>query len=377
MQKTGELLRKTREEKKLSLHEIGLALKIGTKVLKAIEDGDQANLPSKTFLRGFVRSYAAYLRLDVDAVLSVFQEEMGSTRPPGSMGRAIISDAASAPSETFSSGAKAKSEPEAVGNVVHSNNMKPMLFAVVCVLAVALITGTKKIVERYQREAEVPAIATTAKPIEPKETLPEVDTPASVTNALAESTALDKTATKTAGSGNVLTATNPVAAANNAAISNSTTAVSPAIALPLAASSAPASASAPAATSGSTSAANSAASASVATSASASATSSTNTNTAAKGTPSANSAAAAPAPSPAGNRSLELIVEAMEGVEIEYSAPGGKPEKIKLSAEQVHTFKSKSGLKLSVTNGGAINLILNGRDLGVPGEIGKPIKLTY
>jgi cytoskeleton protein RodZ len=48
-----------------------------------------------------------------------------------------------------------------------------------------------------------------------------------------------------------------------------------------------------------------------------------------------------------------------------------------LVADQVHTFKNKSGLKLNISNGGAVNVILNGKDLGVPGEIKKPLKLTY
>ena len=38
MKRTGEILRKAREEKDLSLHEIGLSLKINNKILKAIED---------------------------------------------------------------------------------------------------------------------------------------------------------------------------------------------------------------------------------------------------------------------------------------------------------------------------------------------------
>ncbi len=54
MKKTGEILEKAREEKGLSLHEIGLSLKISSKVLKAIEEGDEAHLPAKTFLRGFL-----------------------------------------------------------------------------------------------------------------------------------------------------------------------------------------------------------------------------------------------------------------------------------------------------------------------------------
>src|SRR3954468_17398638 len=81
MKRTGEILRKEREARGLSLHEIGLSLKINSKILKAIEDGDTTQLPAKTFLRGFVQSYAAYLKLNVEEVLRVFAEEMGSTRP--------------------------------------------------------------------------------------------------------------------------------------------------------------------------------------------------------------------------------------------------------------------------------------------------------
>ncbi len=70
-------------------------------------------------------------------------------------------------------------------------------------------------------------------------------------------------------------------------------------------------------------------------------------------------------------------MEALDNVEVEYSSPTGKAQKIRLSAEQFHTFKSKSGLKIQFSNGGAVNLILNGRDIGIPGDLGKPIKLSY
>src|SRR5690606_1331875 len=80
MTKLGDLLKSEREKRNLSLHEIGMSLKINPKILKAIEDGDQAGLPAKTFLRGFVKSYAQYLRLDVNQALQMFQEEYGTTR---------------------------------------------------------------------------------------------------------------------------------------------------------------------------------------------------------------------------------------------------------------------------------------------------------
>ena len=83
-----------------------------------------------------------------------------------------------------------------------------------------------------------------------------------------------------------------------------------------------------------------------------------------------------PSPSPA-NQPVEVIIEALDNVEIEYTTKNGKSEKIVLTAEQVHTFKSKTGLRLNINNGGAINVIVNGKDLGIPGNLGKPVKLNF
>ena len=74
MKRTGEILKKERESQGLSLHEIGLSLKINSKILKAIEEGNSTQLPAKTFLRGFVQSYASYLKLNVEDVLKVFSQ---------------------------------------------------------------------------------------------------------------------------------------------------------------------------------------------------------------------------------------------------------------------------------------------------------------
>jgi cytoskeleton protein RodZ len=81
MKKTGQLLKEARETKSVSLQEVSIHLKINTKTLKALELGDVTQLPAKTFLRGFVQSYAQYLKLDLNQIMEVFQEEMGTTHP--------------------------------------------------------------------------------------------------------------------------------------------------------------------------------------------------------------------------------------------------------------------------------------------------------
>lgn len=81
MKVTGQLLKKARESKNMNLQEVGAILKINPKILEAIEEAHMSELPPKTFVRGFVRSYATYLKLNVKDILRTYQEEMGSTHP--------------------------------------------------------------------------------------------------------------------------------------------------------------------------------------------------------------------------------------------------------------------------------------------------------
>jgi cytoskeletal protein RodZ len=81
MKITGELLKAERIKQDIKLSDIAFALKLSIKVIQSIEAGQVESLPSKTFVRGFVKSYAEYLKLDSVSVLKQFQEEMGSTSP--------------------------------------------------------------------------------------------------------------------------------------------------------------------------------------------------------------------------------------------------------------------------------------------------------
>lgn len=81
MKITGELLKSERINLKLNVQDVALSLKLSSKIINAIESGNLEALPVKTFVRGFVKSYAQLLKLDADVVLMQFQEEMGSTNP--------------------------------------------------------------------------------------------------------------------------------------------------------------------------------------------------------------------------------------------------------------------------------------------------------
>lgn len=71
----GELLRHTRQEKKLDLDEISSSIHVRVSQLKAIEDGHIDSLPGMTYALGFVKSYATYLKLDPIEIVAKFKAE--------------------------------------------------------------------------------------------------------------------------------------------------------------------------------------------------------------------------------------------------------------------------------------------------------------
>ena len=69
----GENLRREREMRGVGLEEISAATKISMRFLEAIEREDFAKLPGGIFSRSFIRSYARYLGLDEERVVTEFQ----------------------------------------------------------------------------------------------------------------------------------------------------------------------------------------------------------------------------------------------------------------------------------------------------------------
>ncbi|MBO9667995.1 MAG: helix-turn-helix domain-containing protein [Bdellovibrio sp.] len=349
MRKTGEILKAAREEKGLSLNEVGLSLKISSKVLNAIETGDESQLPAKTFLRGFVKSYATFLRLDPDKVLESFYEEMGSTkpkpyiRPSTTPEKEVIEEKIPEASSTESEAtvtpirkqATAPTRAESYSPLQEKKNTKTIAVVVVLAILGGLIIFTKKMIDKYSKEAEVPT-AEVAQTMENATPVTAIPSPA----APVESMTPEATPTASPLSNLTKAEEEKTAPVTMASPAHSPTPISSPVATP-----------------------------SPTTAATVAATPAASPATTASPTPTATPEEK--------KKPVELIVEALDTVEIEYSAPNGKPQKIKLSAEQVHTFKSKSGLKISFSNGGAVNLILNGKEIGIPGDLGKPIKLSY
>jgi cytoskeletal protein RodZ len=80
MGELGDLLRKAREEKGLSLSQLEEATKIRRVNLQALEDEDYDSLPPPIYVKGFLKSCARYLGLDPQQVLGLYQEPEVTTR---------------------------------------------------------------------------------------------------------------------------------------------------------------------------------------------------------------------------------------------------------------------------------------------------------
>jgi cytoskeleton protein RodZ len=77
MSELGRLLREARTAKELTLADVESATRIRQKYLEALENGDFAKLPRGPVARGFLRTYATFLGLDVTDALSRYTQESG------------------------------------------------------------------------------------------------------------------------------------------------------------------------------------------------------------------------------------------------------------------------------------------------------------
>ena len=73
----GELLRKTRNELKLSLDDVNKHTKISIETLRSLEQDDIETFESEAYLKGFLKNYARFLKLDMDVVLMTLERQRG------------------------------------------------------------------------------------------------------------------------------------------------------------------------------------------------------------------------------------------------------------------------------------------------------------
>ena len=77
MSSVGEQLRVERERQKLTIPQVADATNIKNDHIRALEQGLWDTFGAVAYVRGFVRNYARYLRLDADALVQQLNAELG------------------------------------------------------------------------------------------------------------------------------------------------------------------------------------------------------------------------------------------------------------------------------------------------------------
>lgn len=323
MKITGQILKENRERKGISLNEVAIATKINVRTLQAMEEGDLAQLPPKTFLRGFVRSYASYLEMNVDSVLNTFFDEMGTTNPKVT-------------TTPEPDGQRLKSSPNEADEAINPKTSLTTRIAVAAVIlfVVVMIVLVKKKMESYERETIVEDLP------------PEIGS--IVSNGEGAPPSVNETGVAAALSTPEPAATpepTPTPMPTATPIATPIATPTPTTPVPM-----PTPTPTPAPTA-------------------------TPTPTPVP-TPTPPGPTATPEATPAqAVRAQEVIIEALDGVEIEAQIDGESTKKIKLKAEQVQSIKARRKIILNLSDGGAVNIIVNGVERGVPGDLGKPLRL--
>ena len=342
MKITGEKLKAARESQRVSVNEVSMATKISPRMIQAIEEGDVNALPAKTFLRGFVQSYAHYLKLDVDDLLEVFHEEMGSTLPESKQVET---------SPTVEDREEKKTPP-----LLHDKGIWPKVIGGGAILAlVFIIVGVKNVVEKYEREAATvpaPTDITSLQSDEEKSDVAMADSKPEPPKQAAEETKKTEPAPEPKPEAAAEAKPEPVAEAKPEPKPEPPQQVAEETKKP-------------------------------------EPTPEPKPETVAEPKPEPEPVAEAkpepkvaseekpetPKPKPAPKVKNEIIVEALDIVEIEFRVGNGDLRRISLKPDQIHTIKAFGPVTLDLSDGGAVNLIHNGRDKGVPGDLGKPKKI--
>jgi len=75
MRAVGEILKETREAKKIDLGEVEKATKIKVRLLQALEKNEFAKFTDATIVKGFIKNYAEFLGLSSRDLLAIFRRD--------------------------------------------------------------------------------------------------------------------------------------------------------------------------------------------------------------------------------------------------------------------------------------------------------------
>jgi cytoskeleton protein RodZ len=333
MSELGKELKKRREELGFSLSEASLSTKISVRMISALEKGDFQILPALPFAKGFVRSYASYLKLDPDQMVHKFVSELGEPEEPKTpVYEAEKPEKASAPSVPVD---------------VNEDSGGIMRFVIIggVVVLIAAIVGVKSIVDKYQKEGDVsPSPEVSVSPIEKSEPAKEPLQKVEETSEENTSSEASKDAPKEIPKEEVkTTAEAPKAAPEPPPVVVAAPAPKAEPPAEPVVKPEPPAKPEPAA----------------------------KPEVAVKPEPVAKPEPVEEKPAPASSSSQkEILLEALDRVQINISV-GGKSSKVSLNAGEVHILRTDEKVQLDISDGGAVNLVVNGRSRGVPGSLGQ------
>lgn len=314
MKELGERLREERERKGLSLKEVATETKISASTIECIEKANLDKLPAPPYLRGFVQTYARHLGLDVDDVMSQFFEFFGSTKP-----------------KTLKIEEGAEDNP-AITALNEKFPLVKKVFIVVGVVALVVIVFTlQKTIKKYESEninAEKQKSIVSAT-IEADEYQNAQEAEEEVTPTEAKESESKVGVAQTQEPAKAVIKKEPPAKPAPVAEEKPTPQPAPVAEKK----------EAPALV-------------------------------AEKEKPAAKKAVAQA-------KGLELILEALDTLKVTYRIDGNSTKTKEMKPEQVLTLKAAKRINLNATDGGALNVIYNGKDYGVPGNLGQAVELTF
>ena len=77
--KIADLLRGAREARGLTMHQVAEMTKLRTEHVRALEEGNYQAFSAPIFIKGFVRSYATLLKLDLPETMAALEAELAQT----------------------------------------------------------------------------------------------------------------------------------------------------------------------------------------------------------------------------------------------------------------------------------------------------------
>jgi len=79
MPTVAEQLRQAREAQKISVEKVAEITKFRTDHIRSVEDGNYNCFSAQVYVRGFVRTYAKLLKLDIPQMMSALDAELGKS----------------------------------------------------------------------------------------------------------------------------------------------------------------------------------------------------------------------------------------------------------------------------------------------------------